>query len=224
VTAVHPIDGAVPRPGPDATAAARRRSDLDARAVRGAAWGVALGGVLLILHVPLVGPLGPIVGSVLIVVVLARLLERLTDHRARRGVARALRLALVVGLCTGVLVLGELTAWPDRPRPVWLPVVATAQVTLGVLGTLLLTTAAGRAAEVRGWTEATWAWSRASFAVAVVHGPLAAVTVIAYATGRASEVTGLAGVVLFALAAVPYAAIAWAGSRSGPHAASAPSS
>lgn len=189
--------------------------DTDAWLFRRVAAQVAVGGVLVIVRLPLLGRLGPILGMVLVVLALGHLHARLTDPSARRRVERAFLLALAVGLLTGALVLVEFTTWPEQPLPAWLPVAVTGQVTLGVIGTLLLTTAAGRAAEVRGWTEAARAWSRASLAVAAVHGPIATVVVLASAAGRPAEVSGAPAVALFALAVVPYATIAWAGSRSG---------
>jgi hypothetical protein len=120
---------------------------------RGPAYLVALGGVLVIHRLPFVGPLGPVLGMLCVLVGVGMVLQRTSDPLARGRLAQALVVAVVLTALVLVLAVSSLVgpgADPAGVVPAWVAVVTVAQVALGALGTGLLTVAMTRESSARG--------------------------------------------------------------------------
>jgi hypothetical protein len=186
---------------------------------RGPSYLVVLGGVLVILRLPVVGGLGALVGMVLVLVGTSMAFERATDPSARHRLAQAVGLAMVVTALTalpGLLTLLDLGPVPGGPVPAWASVVPIAHLGLGILGTGLLTVALTRETSARGWEAAADAWWAATVAIVVVHGPILAAAVLVQILGRSGGVHGPRGVALFAVALTPLLLIGRAGGHGAP--------
>jgi hypothetical protein len=183
---------------------------------RGPAYLVALGGVLVIHRLPFVGPLGPVLGMLCVLVGVGMVLQRTSDPLARGRLTQALVVAAVVAALVLVFAVASLVGTGADPAgvvPVWVAVVTVAQVALGALGTGLLTVAMTRESSARGWSSAADAWWAATVAVVLLHGPILAATVIVHVVGRPGGVHGLLALGLFTNAVTPSLLVARAGGR-----------
>jgi cytochrome bd-type quinol oxidase subunit 2 len=177
---------------------------------------VAVGGVLIVLELPVLAALGRLTGIALVVAGVLALRARTVDPVARARLNVAALLAAVVAVTVVVLSLLALTMTPGTQPPAWAEATAVAQTVLGIVGTVLL--AAGMARELagRGRPDAEDAWWLAALAVVLIHGPILVAALLAHLTGRPGGVYGPAAIALFLVAIVPYLLIARAGRHSDP--------
>lgn len=172
---------------------------------------VAVGGLLVVFAVPLVGPFSRVLGGGLVLAAVLTLQRRTVHPRARRRVRTATALAAVVVATMLLLVATDLLQPPGTVQPAWVGWVAIAQMALGITGTAVL--AAGLAQEAchRGKPPAETAWWHAAIAVGLIQGPILVASALAQATGRPDGVGGGTAIALFLAAIVPYVLIARAG-------------
>jgi hypothetical protein len=189
--------------------------------VRRSSYLVAVGGVLIVLELPVLAALGRLAGIALVVAGVLALRARAVAPVARARLAVAALLAVVVAVTVVVLSLLPLTMAPGTQPPAWAEATAVAQTVVGIVGTVLL--AAGMARELtgRGRPDAEDAWWLAALAVVLIHGPILVAALLAHLTGRPGGVYGPAAIALFFVAIVPYLLIARAGRHSDPPTAGA---
>jgi MFS family permease len=193
--------------GPEAPPASARPRDGIARP----AYLVAVGGLLVVLVLPLVGAFSRLLGGGLVLAGVLVLLRRTVQPQARRRMQAAAALAAVVVATMLLLLPPELFPPSHGMQPAWVGWAAITQMALGISGTAIL--AAGLAREVRhrGRLAAETAWWQVALAVGLIQGPILVAATLSQIMGRPDGVGGPVAIALFLAAIVPYLLIARAG-------------
>lgn len=185
-------------------------------AVRRLSYLVAIGGVLVVLELPVLGALGRLAGIGLVVAGVLALRGRAVDPAARARLTAAAVMSVAVAGTVVVLGLVTLTMGTGTQPPAWAETTAIAQTVLGILGSVLLAVGMARELAGRNRPEAEDAWWLVALAVALIHGPILVAALLTHLAGRPGGVYGPAAIALFLVAIVPYLLVARAGRHSDP--------